>query len=95
MSGKWLVDDFKLVENTSPFNKDFTENHNEDNDEGYFLKVNVQYSEKLHNLHCDLLFLSERMKIQKVAELVANLHDKVICYIQKKFKTSILSWISV
>ena len=35
------------------------------------------------------------MKIQKVVELVANLHDKVICYIQKKFKTNILSWIKV
>ena len=40
------------------------------------LEVDVQYSEKLHELHNDLLFLSERMEIEKVEKLVANLHDK-------------------
>ena len=45
-------------------------------DEGYFPEVNVQYLEKLHELHNDLPFLPERMKIEKVEKLVANLHDK-------------------
>ena len=32
--------------------------------------------EKLHNLHIDLPFLPERMKIEKVKKLVVNLIDK-------------------
>ena len=41
------------------------------------LEVDVQYLEKLHELHNDLPFLPERMKIKKVEKLVANLHDKI------------------
>ena len=33
-------------------------------------------SEKLHRFHNDLPFLPERMKIEKVEKLAANLHDK-------------------
>ena len=33
---------------------------------GYFLEVDVQYPEKLHDLQNDFLFLPERMKIEKV-----------------------------
>ena len=40
------------------------------------LEVDVQYPEKLHDLHDDLPFLPERIKIEKVGKLVANLHDK-------------------
>ena len=50
--------------------------HNKEKDEGYFLKFDVQYFEKLHELHNVLLFLLERMKIEKVEKFVANLHDK-------------------
>ena len=39
-------------------------------------EVDVQYLEKLHELHNDLPFLPERMKIKQVEKLVANLHDK-------------------
>ena len=45
--------------------KDFIENCNEDSDEGYFLEVDVQYPEKLRDLHHDLPFLPERIKIEK------------------------------
>ena len=45
-------------------------------DEGYFLEGDFQYLEKLHELHKYLPFLLERMKIEKVEKLVANLHDK-------------------
>ena len=62
--------------NTSKFNEDFIKNYNEESDEGYFLEVDVQYLEKLHELHNDFPFLPERMKIEKVEKLVANLHDK-------------------
>ena len=39
--------------------------YNEESDEGYFLKVDVQYVQKLHELHDDLPFLPETMKIEK------------------------------
>ena len=41
-----------------------------------FVKVDFQYLEKFHELHNDLPFLPERMKIKKVKNLVANLLDK-------------------
>ena len=37
-----------------------------------FFEVDVQYRESLHNLHNDLPFLSERMKIKKAKKLVVN-----------------------
>ena len=58
--------------------------------EGYFLEVDVQYPEKLHERHNDLPFLPERMKIEKVEMLIANLHDKTEYVIHiKKYKTII------
>ena len=51
-------------------------NYIEGSDEGYFLEVYVQYLKKLHELRKFLPFLPERMKIEKVEKLVANLHDK-------------------
>ena len=51
-------------------------NDNEESDKGYFLEVDVQYLEKLHEIHSNLPFLPERMKIEKVEELVAKLHYK-------------------
>ena len=76
MSQKLPVDGFKWVENTSQFNNDFIVNYNENSDEGYFLEADVQYPEKLHQLHNDLTFLDKRMKIEQVEKLVANLNDK-------------------
>ena len=76
MLQKLPVNDFEWMKDTSQFNKDFIKNYNEENDEGYFLEVDVQYLEKLHEVHNYLPFLPERMKIEKVEKLVANLHDK-------------------
>ena len=70
------------------------EDYNQESDEGYFLEVDVQYLENLHELHNDLSFLPERMKIEKVEKFVANLHDKTEYITHKKFKTSIKSWVS-
>ena len=39
MSQKLPVNDFKWVEKTSQFNKDFIKNYNEDSDIGYLLKL--------------------------------------------------------
>ena len=41
-----------------------------------FFEAEAQYPEKVHEQHNDLPFLLERMKIEKVEKLVANLHDK-------------------
>ena len=40
------------------------------------IKVDVQYSTKLHDLHSDLPFLPKRMKIDKYKKLVCNLRNK-------------------
>ena len=55
-----------------------------------FFEVDIQYLENLHNHHNDLPFLTERMKIENIEKLIANLHDKTEYVIRiKKFKTSI------
>ena len=51
-------------------------NYNEESDEGRFIEADVHYPEKLHELHNDLPFLPERMKLGKIEKLVTNLHDK-------------------
>ena len=58
------------------FSKDFIENYNEGRDLGYFLKIDVHYFEKLHDLYNHLLFLPERMKSEIVEKLFTNLYNK-------------------
>ena len=60
---KLPLNTFEWIKGTSQFNKDFIENYNEESDEGYFIEVDVQCNEKFHELHNDLPFLPERMKI--------------------------------
>ena len=76
MLQKLPVNNFEWIEHTSQFNANFMKNYNEESDEGNFLEVDILYPEKLHELHNDLPFLSERMKIEKVEKLVTNLLDK-------------------
>ena len=81
MSQKLPVNNFQQTEETSQFNEDYIKNHNEESDEGYFLEVDIQYPEKLHELNNDVPFLPERKKIKKVKKLVTNLYDKNECLI--------------
>ena len=76
ISQKLPVKNFEWIKDTSKFNEDFKKNYNEGSNEGYFLEVDVKYLEKLHKLHNNLPFLPERMRIEKVEKLVANLHEK-------------------
>ena len=69
MSRKLTLGNFKSVEETSEFSADFIKNYNDESDEEHFV-------ENLHNRFNDLPFFCERMKIEKVGKLVANLHDK-------------------
>ena len=64
------------IKYTSQFNEDFIKNYNEEGDDRYFLEADVQHFEKLHELRNDSPFLPERIKIEKMEKLVANLHDK-------------------
>ena len=81
ISEKLSVNNFEWIEDTSQFNEDFIKNYNEESDEVYFLEVDVHYLEKLHEFYNDLPFLPERIKIEKVEKLVANLHDKTEYFI--------------
>ena len=76
MSQKLPVNNFECIKDTSQFNEFFIKSHNAANDEKYFFDVDVQYPQKLDDLHIDLPFLPERMKIKQVKKLAANLHNK-------------------
>ena len=53
MLQKLRVNNFEWIKDTSQFNEDFIRNYNEESDKEYFLKVDVQYIKKLHELHND------------------------------------------
>ena len=70
------ANDFECIKDTSQFNEDIIKKYNEESDERHLIEVDVQYLWNIHELHNDLPFLQERMKIGKVKNLVSNLHDK-------------------
>ena len=76
MPQKLPVNNFEWIKDSSQFNEHFIKNYNEESDERSFPEVDVQYLEKFHEIHDDLPFLTEIMKIEKVEKLIANLHDK-------------------
>ena len=59
ISLKLPVNGFGWVKETSQFYDSVIARY-EEKDEGYFLKVDVQYPEKLHELYNGLLFLPEK-----------------------------------
>ena len=75
MSQKLLLKYFKWVEDVSELNEDFIKCYSDESDERYFLEVDVQYPENLHNLYYGLSLLPKRIKIKKVDKLLDNLHD--------------------
>ena len=89
MSKKLPVNGFKWIDNSETaehvINEEFIKNYNENDNKGYILEVDVKYPKRLHELHSDLPFLSERMKIDKCNKLVCNLFNK------KKYVTHINS----
>ena len=84
MSKKLPTNGFKWIGNNEMaepstkhvINEDFIKNYNENNDKGYILEVVVKYPKRLHELHSDLPFLSERMEVNKCKKLVCNLFNK-------------------
>ena len=96
MSQKLSMNGFKWLKNVSQFNECFIRNYDENGDIGYFLEEDIDYPEKLFNLHKDLPFLPERKKVNKVEKLICSIEDKEkICYSYKSLKTSFKSWISI
>ena len=65
MSQPLPVDGFKCVKKVSKIDEDFIKNYDENSDKGYILEADVEYHKNLHDLHSDLPFLPERMKINK------------------------------
>ena len=75
MSQKLPGNDLKWINNVSKINEKFIKNY-DDSDKRYIFEVDVNYHKRLHDLHSNLPFLTERMKIDKCKKLVCNLHDK-------------------
>ena len=85
MSQRLSVDGFKWVKYVSKIDEDFIKNYAEDSDKGYILQVDVEYPKNLHDLHSDLPFLPERIKIDKCNKLVCSLyHKKTMLFISLK-----------
>ena len=84
MSKKLPVNGFKWIENNE-INEEFIKNYNENDNKGYIFEVGIKYPKRLHELHSDLSFLSERMEINKCKKLVCNPSNK------KKYVTHINS----
>ena len=89
MSKKLPVNGFKWIDNNETaepsylertakhaINEDFIKKYDENNDKGYIFEVDVKYPKRLHELHSDLPFLSERMEVNKCKKLVCNLFNK-------------------
>ena len=57
------------------FDEEFIQDLDENNDKGYILEADVKYPKRLHELHSDLRFLPERIKIDKYEKLVYSLYD--------------------
>ena len=67
---------FKWVGDVGRFTPEKTGRLAKRGSKGYLLEVDVKYPKELHDLHNDLPFMCEKMKINKVEKLVPNLHDK-------------------
>ena len=80
MSKKLPVNGFKWIFNNQTagpiINEHFIKNYAKNNDKGYIFEVDVKYPKRLHELHSDLPFLSERMEVNKCKKLVCNLFNK-------------------
>ena len=78
MSKKLPVNGFKWLDSDkiNEINEDFIRNYNENNKKGYIFEVDVKYSKRLHELHSDLPFLSERMEVNNCKKLICNLFNK-------------------
>ena len=66
MSLKLSVNNFKWVQDI--FKSE--ESYDEESDQGFFIKTDIQCPEKLHNLHNDLPLLPEQIKTKKLHRII-------------------------
>ena len=71
-----FVHGFEWEKNILKINDDFMKNYDEDSDKEYVLEVDIEYSKDLADLHSDLPFLPEGMKINTCDKLICNLYNK-------------------
>ena len=76
MTEKLPVRGFRWMIDISKIDEDFVKDYDKNNSKGYILDVDIDYPNKLQNLHSDLPFLPERMVINNNKKLVCNLNDK-------------------
>ena len=60
MTEKLPVGGFKWAKNKSKIDEEFIKNYDKNDDIGYFLKVDIEHPQELHDLHIDLPFLPEK-----------------------------------
>ena len=65
-----------MKKHLSKFDENFMKNYDEDSKKEYILDIDIGYPKDLHEIHSELPFLPERMKIKKCNKLVCNLYDK-------------------
>ena len=73
MTEKLPVRRLKWMADISEIDEDFVKDYNKNDNKGYILDVDVDYPNKLQNLHSDLPFLLERMIINNTKNLKVSL----------------------
>ena len=75
MSKKSPVGEFEWM-NPKVYTEDIIKKYNENDDYGGIVEVNVDYPKHLHQIHSDLRFLPQRIKINKVDKLICNVENE-------------------
>ena len=70
MPQKLPANNFEWIEETSQFNENYIKNYNEESDEAHYLEVDVQYPQKLYELHMDILFYLKERYLKKLKSLL-------------------------
>ena len=76
MSNNLPLESFKWETVLSIIADDFIKNYDEKSYIGYLFYADIAYPKNLYELHKDLSFLPDRMKVNKVNKLIASVYDK-------------------
>ena len=90
MPQKLPANSFKCVEDFE-FDESSLKSYDDESDEGYLLEVDVQHPEKLRNFTMIYHFYLKKLKLKSLLLIFAI---KLNMSFDKKFKTSIKSWIN-
>ena len=87
MTQKLPVDCFEWKK-PSKFTSDFIKNYDEKSSTSHVFDVDINYPKTLHDLHSDLPFLPQRMKVHKLISFnqEAWMKDYIITNIEEKNK---------